>query len=128
LNREKPNQFPSTIDLGKNCKIGEIYKKSLFIESQSPVTFEYEITIPKSNPEIEIETPLKGELVGNQTFEFIFSYRPLSLTTSECEIMVKTSEFDSQTHCIRLVANASPIMKLPQMTEAVAEATKTLIQ
>jgi len=76
LNKDKPNQFPSIIDLGQNCKIGQTYKKSLFINSTSLVSFEYEIFIPKSHPEIEIETPLKGELLGNQTFEFIFSYRP----------------------------------------------------
>lgn len=108
LHKTKLSQFPSKIDIGRNCKVGNFYQKSLFIESNSPVCFEYEVTVVKAHPEITIETPLTGELLGNQIFEFKFSYNPLTQNTAESEIIIKTSEFDSQSHRILLIANAAP--------------------
>jgi hypothetical protein len=43
INSECMDQIPKMIDLGSMCTLGQTYKKSLLIESKTPVTFEYEI-------------------------------------------------------------------------------------
>lgn len=65
------------------------------IESRTPVSFEYDITINKPHPDIQILSPLQGEITGMQTTNIEFAYLPLSYSTAEAEIAVRTSEFDS---------------------------------
>jgi hypothetical protein len=50
--------------MGQMCKLGSLYQKSIQIKSNTPVTFEYEITVLKAHPEIQIESPLRGDILG----------------------------------------------------------------
>lgn len=46
-----------------------------------------------------------------------FQYSPKTLTTAECIIKVRTSEFDSQDKVIRIVGNATPVTGLTKMIQ-----------
>lgn len=94
--------------MGQMCKLGMEYEKSIQIKSNTPVTFEYEITVVKAHPEITIESPLRGDIIGLQTTDILFNYKPVSFSTAECEISIKTTEFDSQSKTVRIVGNSAP--------------------
>ena len=70
----------------------------------------------KPHPEIHI-SPLAGDIQGLQTTCIDFTYNPRTNSTAECEIEVKTSEFDSQPKRIRIVGNAAPPMGLPKQID-----------
>jgi hypothetical protein len=64
INQEFPDQIPKLIDMGQGCTLGQTYMKSLMIESRTPVTFEYAITVTKVHPDIQILSPLQGDITG----------------------------------------------------------------
>ena len=70
----------------------------------------------KPHPEIHI-SPLCGDIIGLQTTCIDFTYNPRTNSTAECEIEVKTSEFDSQPKRIRIVGNAAPPTTLPKQID-----------
>lgn len=86
------------------------------MESNCPVDFEYQIDVVKPHPEIHI-SPLMGDFPGLQTTSIDFTYNPRTNSTAECEIEIKTSEFDSQPKRIRIVGNAAPPMALPKQID-----------
>jgi hypothetical protein len=51
---EAMDQIPKLVDIGSSCNLGQTYKKTLFIESRTPVTFEYDIIVIKPHPDIQI--------------------------------------------------------------------------
>lgn len=54
INMEAMDQIPKLVDIGSSCNLGQTYKKTLFIESRTPVTFEYDIIVIKPHPDIQI--------------------------------------------------------------------------
>jgi hypothetical protein len=56
-----------------SVKIGEIYKKKLTIESNSPVTFEYHIEWVKEHPDVSI-SPMSGSIVGEANVKLEIVY------------------------------------------------------
>lgn len=64
-----------------SVKIGEIFKRKLVIESNSPVTFEYQIDWVKEHPDISL-TPMSGDIVGGQNVRLELTYRPCDSTTA----------------------------------------------
>lgn len=86
INSSFPDQIPKLIDMGQKCRLGNTYEKQIAIKSICPVTFEYEITVLKAHPEIQIESPLIGDIVGMETTDIYFSYTPVSFSTAEVEI------------------------------------------
>ena len=86
------------------------------MESNCPVDFEYMIDVIKPHPEIHI-SPLCGDILGLQTTAIDFTYNPRTNSTAECEIEVRTTEFDSQPKRIRIVGNAAPGAGLPKQTD-----------
>lgn len=116
------------IDLGSACTLGQTYKKSLMIESRTPVSFEYDITVTKPHPDIQILSPLQGEVTGMQTTNVEFAYLPLSFSTAEAEISIRTSEFDSQPKVIRITGSAAPFQgERTDISKAVDDQPKTLL-
>ena len=83
------------------------------MESNCPVDFEYQIEVVKPHPEIHV-SPLMGDFLGLQTTSIDFSYSPRTNATAECEIEIRTTEFDSQPKLIRIVGNAAPGPGLPR--------------
>ena len=83
------------------------------MESNCPVDFEYQIDVVKPHPEIHI-SPLCGDIQGLQTTAIDFIYNPRTLSTAECEIEIKTTEFDSQPKMIRIVGSAAPSTAPPK--------------
>jgi len=55
-----------------------------------------------------------GDICGLQTTSIDFEYNPKTHSTAECEIEIRTTEFDSQPKRIRIVGNAAPIAMPPQ--------------
>jgi len=100
------------------------------IKSNCPVTFEYEITVLKSHPEIQIYSPLVGDIIGMQTTELFFIYQPMSYSTAEMEIQIKTTEFDGEPKILRIVGNSAPYTGPPiDINAKVADGlAKTLLQ
>lgn len=43
INSKKDELVPKSIDLGRACKVGQTYQKTVKIESNCPMAFEYEI-------------------------------------------------------------------------------------
>ena len=101
------------ISLGNSCTLGQTYKKSLMIESKTPATFEYEITVTKPHPDIQILSPLSGDITGMYTTNIDFAYLPLSFSTAEAEISIRTTEFDTQPKIVRIVGSAAPFSGQP---------------
>ena len=113
INADYMDQIPKMIDLGSGCTLGQTYQKSLIIESTTPVTFEYEIVVTKPHPEIQILTPLAGDIPGQQVTKLDFTYQPLTFATAEAEIQLRTTEFDSQPKVIRIVGSSAPFQGQP---------------
>lgn len=117
INSKQDELFPSFIDMGKACSIGQSYHKQLQVESNCPIDFEYQIEVVKPHPEMHV-SPLLGDIPGLQTSTIDFTYNPKSHSTAECEIEIKTSEFDSKPKRIRIVGNAAPGAGLPKQLES----------
>ncbi len=79
--------------MGNGLKVGQTYQKSVAIESNCPVSFEYKIEEFKPHPDVRI-MPLSGDIVGNGLTTITFMYTPTTFTTADCEFLIKTSEFD----------------------------------
>ena len=71
------------------------------------------IEVVKPHPEIHV-SPLMGDILGLQTTSIDFTYNPRTHSTAECEIEIKTTEFDSQPKTIRIVGNAAPTTGVPR--------------
>ena len=108
INSECMDQFPKMIDLGSLCTLNHTYQKSMMIESRTPVNFEYEITVTKPHPDIQILSPLSGDITGMQVTNIDFAYLPLSFSTAEAQIQIRTSEFGSEPKTVRIVGSAAP--------------------
>jgi len=89
------------------------------------VSFEYEITITKPHPEIQIIAPLQGEITGNLTTYLDFSYQPMSFATAEAEISIRTTEFDSEPRLVRIVGNAAPYSGPPVQQKTLLTTAKS---
>lgn len=57
-----------------------------------------------------------GDFCGLQTTSIDFTYNPRTHSTAECEIEIRTTEFDSQPKKIRIVGNAAPTTGVPRQT------------
>ena len=53
-------------------------------------------------------SPLAGDILGLQTTSIDFAYNPKSFSTAECEIEIRTTQFDSQPKLIRVVGSSAP--------------------
>lgn len=107
INSKLDNILPKVIDMGVGCRLGQHYSKQLQIQSNCPVNFEYEIEVVKPHPEIDV-APLSGDILGLEATPIDFEYNPASFSTAECEIIVRTTEFDFEPHTIRIVGNCAP--------------------
>jgi len=98
---------PKSIDLGRACKVGQTYQKTVKIESNCPMAFEYEIKETKVHPDIKV-SPMVGDIIGNSETNLTFTYNPSTFTTAEAEFEFRTSEFDFTPQIIRIVGSALP--------------------
>ena len=78
--------------------------------------FEYQIEVIKPHPEIHV-SPLMGDIAGLQTTNIDFIYNPRTHSTAECEIEVRTTEFDSEPKRIRIVGSAAPQVGPPKQRD-----------
>jgi hypothetical protein len=73
---------------------------------------------------------MQGDVLGNQVTNIEFAYLPLSFSTAEAEIQIRTSEFDSQPKTVRIVGSAAPFTGQPTDISKVDESNmmpKTLL-
>lgn len=75
INTKKDELLPGTIDLGR-VTIGDTIQKELFIESTSPVNFEYEFKEVKPHPDIRLCIPAVGDIIGRTSTPVLFQYCP----------------------------------------------------
>lgn len=73
-----------------------------------------------------------GDIIGMQMTDIYFSYCPMSFSTAEMEIQIKTTEFDSQPKTIRIVGTSAPYTGPPIDINSKGEGdhnqSKTLLQ
>lgn len=93
--------------MGTGCKVGLTYHKIVEIESNCPVSFEFEIRDIKPHPDIKV-SPLSGDIIGNERTEIQFSYNPSTYTTADAEFEIRTSEFDFKPQIVRVLGSAVP--------------------
>lgn len=65
--------------------------------------------------------------MGQRTTNIDFAYLPLSFSTAEAEISIRTTEFDSQPKLIRIVGSAAPFSGQPTDIAKEELPTKTLL-
>jgi hypothetical protein len=75
INSKKESLLPKTINMGSACKVGNSYSKTISIQSNCPVDFEYDIKEIKAHPDIRI-SPISGDIIGNGLTEITISYNP----------------------------------------------------
>jgi hypothetical protein len=51
--------------MGQALRLGQTYSKSISLDSNCPVNFEYEIKEIKPHPDIRV-SPMEGDIIGNQ--------------------------------------------------------------
>ena len=107
INSKKDQLLPKQIDMGTGCKVGQTYTKTMDIESNCPVSFEYEFKEINPHPDFRI-TPMVGDIEGNKNTTLTFSYTPTTFTTADAEYEIRTSEFDFKPQIIRLLGSATP--------------------
>ena len=93
--------------MGKGCKVGQNYSKTVVIESNCPINFEYEIKEVKGHPDMKVN-PVSGDIIGNGRTEINFNYNPSTFTTAEAMFEIRTSEFDFKPQTIRITGSAQP--------------------
>ena len=64
INSKKDELLPSSIEMGKNCKVGSVYTKVFYIDSNCPIQFEYEFKETKPHTDIKVQ-PAVGDIVEN---------------------------------------------------------------
>jgi hypothetical protein len=121
--------IPKFIDLGIREPGGK-YSKSLELNCEVPVDFEYEIVIKKPHNDIAID-PIKGEIKGNSKQIISITYAPSLASTAVCEFELHLSEFDFQPVQCRISGSgmkASPKMKSrePSVIEGPNQKTQQL--
>ena len=107
VNTKQDKLLPSTIDMGKGCKVGGSYSKVVSIVSNCPIDFEYEFKEIAAHPDIKVQ-PILGDIYGNSATNITFKYHPTTFTTAEAEFELRTSEFDFQPQMVRVVGSALP--------------------
>ena len=93
INTQADQLVPKALDFGRGCKVGDTYSRNVAIESNCPVTFEYDIKEVKGHNDIRV-TPMSGDIIGNQRTVLNFTYSPSTFTTAEAVFELRTSQFD----------------------------------
>jgi len=97
---------PTFIDLGMK-ELGSTIVKTIALESEIPVDFEYEIIITKPHKNIAI-LPLKGDIKGESKEEIKITFTPEESSTAVCEFELHLSEFDFQPQACRISGSGLP--------------------
>ena len=61
--------------MGHNLTVGETYTKTIDIESNCPVNFEYDIQVIDPHPDIVVQ-PLRGDILALETSKIEVHYTP----------------------------------------------------
>ena len=92
----------------KDCVVSEsVSKKTVNIECDCPVTFEYIIEWEEQHPDIHI-TPMSGEIKALSKTPIELLYRPSTNTTASATFKLTTTEFNSKPEVVRVVGSATP--------------------
>ena len=70
---------------------------------------------------------MTGDVPGNQHTNIDFAFLPLTYSTAEAEISIRTTEFDSQPKLIRIVGSSAPFTGVPTDINKEQTETKTLL-
>lgn len=108
---KKSRVVPSFIDLGMR-ELGSMLVKTIVLESEIPVDFEYEIVVLKPHKDIRVE-PLKGDIKGESKAEIKVTFTPEKSSTAVCEFELHLSEFDFQPQVCRLSGSGLPRYSSP---------------
>ena len=106
INNTKAQLFPKLIDLGKRA-VGDVATKTISIDCNVPVNFEYEITMLQPHADIRVE-PMFGDIAGMGKTDVYITYAPTNFTTAQAEIQFRTTEFESEPIFCRITGSAIP--------------------
>jgi hypothetical protein len=109
---KKSRVVPTFIDLGMR-ELGSTIVKTIALESEIPVDFEYEIVITKSHKNITV-SPLKGDIKGESKEEIRITFTPEKSSTAVCEFELHLSEFDFQPQVCRISGSGLPRYSSPK--------------
>lgn len=106
INRSKDRLLPKLVNM-QDCTVsGGSSKKTLYIECDTPVTFEYIIEWVEQHSDIHV-TPLTGEIKAMDKTPIEIVYRPSTNTTAQATFKMTTTEFNSQPCIVRIVGSAT---------------------
>lgn len=84
--------FPTKIDFGK-CALSEPCTRKFKLECKVPIQFEYEFTVIKPHPDIEV-FPVKGIVPANSHAPITVKFHPVTIASAECQIEINVSQFN----------------------------------
>jgi len=79
----------------------------LYVECDTPVTFEYIIEWVEQHPDIHV-TPMNGEIKAMSKTPIEILYRPSTNTTAKASFKMTTTEFNSEPCIVNVVGSALP--------------------
>lgn len=92
----------------EDCTVSETSsKKTLYIDCDTPVTFEYIIEWEEQHPDIHV-SPMSGEIKALSKTPIEILYRPSTNTTAQASFKLTTTEFNSKPCIVRVVGSAVP--------------------
>jgi hypothetical protein len=107
INRTQERLLPKLINMREVPGADGAFTKKIYIECDSPVTFEYVIEWDEQHPDIYV-SPMSGDIkpMGKTQLEII--YRPNSNTTAQATFKMTTTEFNSKPCYVRVVGASKP--------------------
>mmetsp|Transcript_39281 Transcript_39281/g.38842 ORF Transcript_39281/g.38842 Transcript_39281/m.38842 type:complete len:196 (-) Transcript_39281:1622-2209(-) len=93
INRTQERLLPKLVNMKESAINEGVAKKVLYIESDTPVIFEYVIEWVESHQDINV-SPMSGEIKAMGKTPIEVYYRPSSNTTANATFKLTTTEFN----------------------------------
>ena len=102
MNREL---LPRAIDFGA-CALHDQITHAIELVCATPVAFQYQISVLRSDPQFELLTPKSGIIPGDGSVSLRIKYCPVIVGTSIMQILVQVSQPDREPHLLNVMGNA----------------------
>jgi hypothetical protein len=107
INRTQERLLPKLINMREVTGTDNTYTKKVYIECDTPVTFEYVIEWDEKHSDIYV-SPMSGEIKPMGKTPLEITYRPNSNTTAQATFKMTTTEFNSKPCYVRVVGASKP--------------------
>lgn len=99
MNREL---LPRVIDFGA-CALHDQITHAIELVCATPVAFQYQISVLRSDPQFELLTPKSGIIPGDGSVSLRIKYCPVIVGTSIMQILVQVSQPDREPHLLNVM-------------------------